>query len=136
MKDPTMTTTQLDQISIKATELAERIERTRTSIDELLTSPISPPAKSPASTNMSSANRRFADISRDVALVVATHGLATMLRRVGGEIAMNECNALIAKMNASLAHIEREIVLANNQFGVAAISVAKRVSLPGSSEPS
>lgn len=127
-----MTTTELDQIHMKATALQERVRQVITSIEELSSSPLSPPTKSPTYQNLSKAESRFVDLLHGIDYVLATHGLAALLRRVGGEVAGEEGKELVAKMNTSLAYIEEEIGFAESQLAVAAIAIAKRVSMPGS----
>ena len=127
-----MTTTELDQIYAKANTLLERCRQVITSIEELSSSPLSPPTKSPAYQNLSKAESRFVDMLNSINYVLAAHGLATLLRRVGGEVAGEEGKGLVTKMNTSLAYIEEEIGFAESQLAVAAIAIAKRVSMPGS----
>lgn len=128
-----MTTTELDQIHTKATALQEQVSQLKGSIDELCSSPLAPPVRSPAYQNLNKAEDRFVEIRRGIEYVLATHGLATLLRRVGGEVAMGQCANLLAKMHASLTYLEQQINLANSQLAVAAIAVANRAMLPGES---
>lgn len=126
-----MTTTALDQIHERATKLAERVDQTKTSIDEFYVSPICPPVGVPSLDNLGQANTRFTNVRHAIEHVLAAHGLATMLRRVGGELALTECATLIEKMNDALDYLAREFHLAECQLAVATIAIAKRVSLPG-----
>ncbi len=127
-----MTTTELDQIHAKATVLQERVRQTITSVQEISSSPLAPPVKSPAYQNLNKAEQQFTDLLHNIKCVLAMHGLATWLRREGGEGKGEVCKELVAKMNDALVHIEQQIGLAEGQLVVAAIAIAKRVVLPGS----